>query len=366
MVSTTGFKCDQVVATLRKRIISGEYPLGSRLPTCKELTKLYQVSYMTAYKALVQLERDGYITLKKHVGSTVSYIQDAPLPRCKSLNLITSNAYSLPLTKAFLDEGQRFFSEAGWEVATYRIPYGKTLPDDGLLAVNSQEAYSLFFDLHTVFQNTAASLDHFYERAIYLGEYIPNPRLTTITCDEPATVRTVLEHFRSQGRHRTGIIQYHLDNVTELQRITAWSSEMMASGASLQWCNDHVFFCDLKWDDSSSKWMRNSFRQLQARNFLAEIDSLFVPIPQHAAVLADLCQKNGIEIPQDLSIVTLGSEADLSTLKPAVPYIDNGMQHHMALALEVLESRLCGQRTPQRLFTFHPTLHLPDSTPVLK
>lgn len=355
MDSTKGFKSNQLVATLRERIVSGEYPLGSRLPTCKELAEQHQVSYMTAYKALAQLEREGYITLKKHVGSTVSYIQDAPLPRCKSLNLVTSNAYGLRLTQDFLEEHQRLFAAAGWQVATYRIPYGTTLPDDVLLAVNSPDAFSLFFDLHTAFQNTEASQEHFYERVIYLGEYFPDVRMTTITCDEPATVRTVLEYFRAQGRTRTAIFQYHLDNVTEMQRITAWSGEMLAHGASLQWCNDHLFFCDLKWNDSSNRYMRESFRRLQERNVFAEIDSLFVPIPKHAATLARLCRENGVAVPRDLAIVTLGNSADRT-----LPYIDNGMRHHAALALQVLESRLHGQRTPQRLFTFQPRLMLPE------
>jgi len=232
MDSTKGFKSNQLVATLRERIVSGEYPLGSRLPTCKELAEQHQVSYMTAYKALAQLEREGYITLKKHVGSTVSYIQDAPLPRCKSLNLVTSNAYGLRLTQDFLEEHQRLFAAAGWQVATYRIPYGTTLPDDVLLAVNSPDAFSLFFDLHTAFQNTEASQEHFYERVIYLGEYFPDVRMTTITCDEPATVRTVLEYFRAQGRTRTAIFQYHLDNVTEMQRITAQIKRLFETGNS--------------------------------------------------------------------------------------------------------------------------------------
>ncbi len=362
MISPRGFKSNQLVASLQKRIIAGEYPRGSRLPTCKELAELYQVSYMTAYKALVQLECDGYITLKKHVGSTVSYIQDAPLPRCKSLNLITSTS-SHPLIQNFLLEGQRLFSEAGWEVKTYRVRLeGETLPDEVLLAVNSPDAYSLFFDLHTFFRNTLASQDHFYERAIYVGEYFPDPRLTTITCDEPATVRTVLEHFRNHGRTRTGIFQYHLDNVTEMQRITAWSSELMAHGASLQWCNDHLFLCDLTWGDTRTKWMRESFFRLQECNFFAGIDSLFIPISKHATVLARLCQEHGIRIPQNLAIVTLGEAEAPNQPQPAISYIDNSMRRHLALALQVLESRLQGQRTPQRLYTFHPELHILDSS----
>ena len=357
MISLTGFKCGQLASTLRGRIVSGEYPYGSSLPTCKELTELYKVSYMTVYKAVAQLEREGYITMKKHVGSKVSYIQDAPQPRRKSLNLITRPS-SQSLIQNFITMGQQLFSEAGWEVKIFRVPNGDSLPDDVLLAVNSPDAYSLFFDLHTVFQNTLASQDHFYERAIYLGEYFPDPRLTTITCDESATVHTVLEHFRSHGRTRTAIVHYHLDNMTEMQRITAWTSEMMAHGATLPWCNDHLFVCDIKWGDNSLEWMRKSFFQLLERKFFDGIDSFFVPIPRHAAVLAELCKKHGIAIPQNLDIVTLGDDEGQTKSLPELSYVDNSMNCHLALALQLLESRMQGKNTSQRLFTFHPELRV--------
>ncbi|MBR6470524.1 MAG: GntR family transcriptional regulator [Victivallales bacterium] len=362
MSQVTGFKSSQVASELRGRIVSGEYSLGSRLPTCKALTSLYGVSLVTAYKALAQLESEGYITLKKHVGSTVSFIQDAPHPRCKSLNLITSQS-DQPITQDFLNGGQRLFGTDGWEVKVFRVLEAERLPDDVLLAVNSPDAYSLFFNLHTIFKNTLASQEHFYERAIYLGEYLPDMRLTNITCDESATVHAVLEHFRARGRTRTAIFQYHLDNMTEAQRITAWCGEMMAHGASLQWCNDHLFLCDIQWGDQRTKWMRESFFQLLERNFFAEIDSLFVPIPKHAQVLTELCRKNGIAIPRDLAIVTLmGDDANLNQSSPALSYVDNAMRHHLKLAFQVLESRLQGQRTPQRLFTFHPELHVRESS----
>ena len=73
-----------------------------------------------------------------------------------------------------------------------------------------------------------------------------------------------------------------------------------------------------------------------------------------------LSQEDGepIAVPTDLAIVTLGQGAD-----ETMPYIDNGMRHHAALALQVLESRLRGQRTPQRLYTFQPELKLPEVSP---
>lgn len=46
---------------LKKDIIKGVYPQGSKLPTCRELTTLLDASYMTISSALRALEEDGYV-----------------------------------------------------------------------------------------------------------------------------------------------------------------------------------------------------------------------------------------------------------------------------------------------------------------
>ena len=46
---------------LKKDIIKGVYPQGSKLPTCRELTGILGASYMTISNALRALEEDGYV-----------------------------------------------------------------------------------------------------------------------------------------------------------------------------------------------------------------------------------------------------------------------------------------------------------------
>ncbi|MBR4519293.1 MAG: GntR family transcriptional regulator [Victivallales bacterium] len=41
-----GFKSNQLAETLRQKIVSGEYPKGSRLPTCRELASQYRAQFL--------------------------------------------------------------------------------------------------------------------------------------------------------------------------------------------------------------------------------------------------------------------------------------------------------------------------------
>ncbi|MGC4108412.1 MAG: histidine utilization repressor [Thermomicrobiales bacterium] len=61
----------RIVADLEARIVSGDLPPGSRLPTEMELCAVYGCSRMTVNKALSQLVRSGLIDRRKRAGSFV-------------------------------------------------------------------------------------------------------------------------------------------------------------------------------------------------------------------------------------------------------------------------------------------------------
>ena len=359
MNQTIGFLSGQLFHRLREQIVTGEYPLGSRLPTCKELMKQHDVSICTAYKALAQLEREGYITLKKHVGSTVSYIRDAPKPRCKVLNLVTSN-FPYPLVKGFLEDGQRLFGAADWKINTFSIPREESLPADVLLAVNSPDAYSIFFDVRAGFRNTQASQEHFYERAIYLGDYLADQRLTSITCDEAATVRIALEYFRSLGRTNCALFCYMPDSVTENLRRSCWQSDMMAQGKSLRWCLNHAFYFPITPVMEEDAWMETTFREMLAKGQLDDLDAVFIPYELHAIRFQQLCEDHGIAVPKRLAIITLGNIPQIQRGEVTLPWLDNRIIHHLEFAREILEARMDGDAVPPQLFTYCPKLHLPS------
>ena len=53
----------QVVDTLKRAILTGEYLPGDRLPTLRELSELYEVSRSVVNAAVVDLESNGYIRI---------------------------------------------------------------------------------------------------------------------------------------------------------------------------------------------------------------------------------------------------------------------------------------------------------------
>src|SRR5215475_9393917 len=67
----------QIADQLRQLIDDGEYPVGSRLPTERELAEKLGVSRPTVREALVALEVEGRLRIK--VGSGIYVIEHQPM-----------------------------------------------------------------------------------------------------------------------------------------------------------------------------------------------------------------------------------------------------------------------------------------------
>src|SRR6516165_11571119 len=61
----------QVVRVLKDAIVSGEYPVGSQLPTEEELCEQFSVSRYTVREALRRLREDSLVSSRQGAGTTV-------------------------------------------------------------------------------------------------------------------------------------------------------------------------------------------------------------------------------------------------------------------------------------------------------
>lgn len=62
----------QLTEQLTERIVSGLYPLGSRMPSVRDLAAQAGVNPNTMQRALAQLETDGLVATNRTAGRTVT------------------------------------------------------------------------------------------------------------------------------------------------------------------------------------------------------------------------------------------------------------------------------------------------------
>lgn len=63
----------QIARELESRILSGEYPTGSIVPSEKQLQAMYMVSRMTVRMAIGDLVNKGYVECMRGIGTMVTY-----------------------------------------------------------------------------------------------------------------------------------------------------------------------------------------------------------------------------------------------------------------------------------------------------
>lgn len=62
----------QILEHIEMKIISGEYPLGSKVPSVRDLAAEAQVNPNTMQRALQELERNGLVVTQRTSGRTVT------------------------------------------------------------------------------------------------------------------------------------------------------------------------------------------------------------------------------------------------------------------------------------------------------
>lgn len=67
----------QVYETLRERILDGTYPAGERLPSVVDVCGEFDISQVTARKALKQLRADGLAAMQPGIGT---FVTELPRP----------------------------------------------------------------------------------------------------------------------------------------------------------------------------------------------------------------------------------------------------------------------------------------------
>lgn len=92
----------QITDQLRRRIVSGDLPVGRTLPSVRKLAHLYGVSVPTVESALHALATLGYVRVSRGVGTFVA----VPRDQTALLNYVwrSASSHELAIVRAAIDE----------------------------------------------------------------------------------------------------------------------------------------------------------------------------------------------------------------------------------------------------------------------
>jgi GntR family transcriptional regulator len=102
-----------IAADLRRRINSGEFPPGSRLPTNADLMAEHSVSKATVTKAISELVDEGLVFTAKKGGTRVRHRAQVQLPLSRYSRAVTPGGTLGPWETATAEAGVDGFMQLG-------------------------------------------------------------------------------------------------------------------------------------------------------------------------------------------------------------------------------------------------------------
>lgn len=295
------FLYQKVYESLKQKIIGGEYPAGSLLPSEREIGETYQVDRTTVRKAFQFLVDENLVEKRVGKGTVVIYQSEEPIPTSAPQNgtiaflLPRSNCNSDRITVPFYS--QLFYGvEKQCKKAGYSLVYSTLDESDDLNAVLS----SNIVNLAGIMFVSNISEKHIDQA---LGSGIPSilingvsDKLLSISSDNFAGTYAACEH----------LIQLGHKNICVLNGIKSYHSARERLAGVKKALHTHSLTLPDKYCISNDSWeFEGGFDAVQA--MLAQVSTPPTAIIAFNDRLANgalqAIQHAGMKVPEDISVI---------------------------------------------------------------
>ncbi len=347
--------------TLLGKINTGELRPGDQLPPCRELAREYQVSYLTATKAINLLAADGYIQASQGRGSFVR--QRAPDEQLRTHENKRVILCAPPIVHdqvdLFLREGKRMFFEQGWDV---EIEQPRKMRDI-LSLVKRPDSYVLLFGYQfSNYNDRYLIATHGRGRIIMLGERFDFFGITSISSDNSHIMRMALDFFQSKGRSKIGLICANLAHVDELERLAA----LRCYYRTLY--KEHLLEkllvdLNLKQFTVVADQALKTFEEHLNSGTWNYLDAVIAPEVETAQLLCRFLKSHRFRIPEDIAVIAINNISGHAETKSPLSCIDTNFQAQVRISVEAILKLAKGQGYKEILYTCEPSLVLRSTTP---
>jgi Transcriptional regulators len=294
----------QVENLILDKIESGEWPVGSKIPSERDLSLELEVSRTTVRNAIQELTARGMFDRKIGQGTFVKQpassgaAEAKPVSKaifgyvvCKERSLrkpISAEAFYFDVFAGIEEESVHsgrhiLFSylddKSAEEVAAFRGFLDKV---DGVVIEEARE--SAFLDM----------VERSGVPAILLGPTATHDRLDCVTMDIGAGVRKAVAYLRGLGHEDIGIVNGPLAHDSARVRFSAWQEEMRSAGM-----DDAGLACGGEGWSAEAGYAAT--RELFGRR--KDVTALFCANDLLAIGALSALSKMGLKVPEDVSVV---------------------------------------------------------------
>lgn len=293
--------------SLRQEIAEGVLAPGARLPSGDEIAVNWGVSRHTAHRAIEELQRQGLVVRQRGLGTVVASTESRSLTVALLVDVLIpgANHPSSDLLRGLHDG-------LGEDVNLILVDN----KDDASLEVRQLDRFRERADgivtLPTLKEESLSALARVAESSypiVLLDRAAPGIVLDAVITDNKETSLAAMQTLVARGHHRIGFMSFHKPTFSSVQeRYDGYRQVMLGLGHDDETIEDLT-----RWFPMASDHVQPVFKRL-VRDALASlisgperITALFCVEDSVArgAILA--CERLGIELPNDLEIMTFSN-----------------------------------------------------------
>lgn len=330
----------QAMLIIQQRIRSGRYRPGERIPSERNLAKELRISQMTMNRALVELQKGGWIRREHGKGTFVPEGFCPPPPEVLQIGVVAHIPAERALEDFYLGSlfrgMQRAIVNSSVSLSILEVPadeiekIGEALLD-GLLVLDMLE-----HNVQKVNQLYREGLKMVVIGASWKGLEVP-----FVDSDNVAGTRSALEHLISLGHRHIGGV-FALPNTCNTQdRFRTFRETLRERGIPV----DETFLLMEK-TISVSDPGREKLRQMLRSS--ARPTAFFCGGYYLALDVMRIAREEGLRIPEDLSVVGFDDPVSAALLSPPLTTVRQPLDEMGRLATEILLEWLKNTEPPRQ------------------
>jgi len=291
-----------IVSDVKEGISNGSLKPGDKIKSENELSEEYGLSRQTVRHSIAVLEEEGLIRKVKGSGTYITDNAITDRSNRKTIAVITTyvDAYIFP---KMIQHMERVLSDAGYTVqicfTNNRISREKSILEgiiekDEVAGIIAEATKSHLPNPNIKYYE---QLKKMHIPILFLNSFYENANIPHVSINDVQAGKLATEYLISMGHTRIGGI-FKLDDGQGAKRYYGFLEAMNEANLRITG-NDILWFDTVDTDNQDN--VENLFNRIRRR--LNSRTALVIYNDETAIKLADMFCKNGIKIPEDVSIV---------------------------------------------------------------
>ena len=344
-------KHQQVRASLTAAIRAGEFAPGGKLPSERELAVRYNVSYMTARRAITEMVEADLLDRRANKGTFVRTHSHRRLTAV-TVNLIYPLQQS-SFTDQFLQSAIMGIERRGWHYYLVNLQTGRERT--AVRALQSGEPAILMTPGLKQDSPLYQAVAQAQGRAVTVGSQLAGHAVPAVMANDTRAMQLIMEHLQRAGHRSIGFITKHRQHPIEQTRIATWKACASPAMTPTQVEQRLIALRNLKARPDASH-IHLIYRAMCAQLARPDLDVTALVCSGDSTALATLaaCHDTGHSVPEKISVVTIGDGTAMEFYNPPVTCVDVHVDRHVEIALEIIEAALQGAPFTEMLHLVEP------------